>query len=345
MTAYPMLFEPVFKSMLWGGSRLPPFFGQPNRPEPIGEAWVLSDVDGSPTPIRNGKLAGRTLRELLALDARAILGDVSPVNGRFPLLLKFLDARQELSVQVHPTDAQAHAKRPGQAGKTEAWVVLDADPATSKLYAGFRPGTDAASFRAAMAAGTTPDTLHQFTPTPGDCLFLRAGTVHAIGSNLMIFEVQQTSDITYRLYDWDRIDAKTGRGRELHLDDALECANFAEGPCNPVTPHAEPDGRERLAECEYFTLHRQTLKHLTPVGTPGVAQVLVVVSGNAVLAGERLRPGDVVLLPASAPTAMLQPLGEVTLLSCGLGERNTIANGKAMATSAGALPTGAVPSA
>src|SRR5205085_11763084 len=139
----------------------------------------------------------------------------------------------------HPTDEQAHAKIPGAAGKTEAWVVLETNPATSKLYAGFRPGVTAATFRDAMATKTTPQTLHTFTPNPGDCLFLRAGTVHAIGRDLMLFEVQQTSDITYRLYDWDRVDAKTGKPREMHIDDGLACSDFAAGPCHPVTPVRE----------------------------------------------------------------------------------------------------------
>src|SRR5204863_8073092 len=130
--------------------------------DPVGEAWVLSDVDGHPSRVANGPLAGATLRELLAAVPARILGGAKPANGRFPLLLKFIDARQELSVQVHPNDAQARAEKPGLAGKTEAWVVLDADPAASKIYAGFRPGVTPAAFRAALADRAAPRTLHQF---------------------------------------------------------------------------------------------------------------------------------------------------------------------------------------
>src|SRR3954471_9486416 len=167
MMLYPLRFEPIFKHNLWGGRRLPAFL---NRPAPqddaIGEAWVLSDVDGSPSRVANGPLEGSTLRSLLASDPERLVGRAAAPQGKFPLLLKFIDARQELSVQVHPNDEQAAAKYPGGNGKTEAWVVLDANPATSRIYAGFRPGVTAGDFRAALAARTTPHTLHSFTPKP-----------------------------------------------------------------------------------------------------------------------------------------------------------------------------------
>lgn len=320
---YPLKFEPIFKSMLWGGTRLPAFLDRPAEPggDPVGEAWVLSDVDGHPSRVANGPLAGATLRDLLADHPRRVLGPAKPVNGRFPLLLKFIDARQELSVQVHPNDAQAHARRPGQNGKTEAWVVLEADPATSKIYAGFRPGVCADTFRAAMADRAAHRTLHQFTPRRGDCVFLKAGTVHAIGADILLFEVQQTSDITYRLYDWDRVDAKTGQPRELHIEDGLACSDFAAGPCHPVAAEVEADGpgrRERLVRCEHFTLHRVTAEVPTAVGEPGRCRVVVCVGGAGTLAGEPVRVGDVVLLPAEVGAAELVPHGSITVLECGV---------------------------
>jgi mannose-6-phosphate isomerase len=315
---YPLRFEPIFKSMLWGGRRLPGFLRRPESPDPIGEAWVLSDVDGSPSRVANGPLAGTTLRELLAADRRGLLGDAEPANGRFPLLLKFIDAKQELSVQVHPTDEQARRVHPTAAGKTEAWVVLDANPQTSRIYAGFRPGVTADAFRRALADGTAPGTLHQFTPKPGDCVFLRAGTVHAIGADLLIFEVQQTSDITYRLYDWDRVDAKTGKPRGLHVDAGLACSDFAAGPCHPVVPAADR-GRERLAACRYFTLHRVITDKPVSVGAAGRCTAAVCVAGRGTLGGEAIAAGDVVLLPAAVGAAELVPAGRVTVLECGLG--------------------------
>lgn len=323
---YPLRFEPIFKSMLWGGRRLPDFLNRPHPGgDPVGEAWVLSDVDGHPSRVADGPLAGATLRELLAADHSRILGAAKLANGRFPLLMKFIDARQELSVQVHPNDEQAAAKCPGGNGKTEAWVVLDANPATSRIYAGFRPGVTAGDFRAALAAKTTPQTLHGFTPAPGDCVFLEAGTVHAIGADILLFEVQQTCDITYRLYDWDRVDARTGRPRDLHVDDGLACADFARGPCHAVRPEPEHrDGvrREKLVECGYFALARHAGPVPFRVGAEGRCRVVVCVGGAGDLESKGkhypLAAGDVVLLPAEAGEAVCVPAGEVTLLECGI---------------------------
>ncbi len=308
MPLHPLKFRPIFRPMPWGGDRLRPRMGHAPSPEPTGEAWILSDVDGCLSIVANGLLAGRTLRDIAAEYPADLFGDAPPVDGRFPLLLKMLDSRQELSVQVHPDDAQAvRLKGPGHRGKTEAWVILEADPAASRIYAGFRPGLAAGDFRAALAAGTTPDTLHQFVPAPGDCVFLPAGTVHAIGAGVLLFEVQQTSDITYRLYDW-------GRGRELHVDDGLACADFGRGPAHAVVPVLHPDtGREQLIACPHFTLHRHTAPGA--VGAAGRCTAVVCVGGTGTIAGETVGWGDVVLLPASiGPVAVA---GDVTLLECG----------------------------
>jgi mannose-6-phosphate isomerase len=319
VTLYPLRFAPILKTMLWGGTQLRPLFQLPGSPEPTGEAWVLSDVDGSASSIVNGPLAGQTLRQVLAEHPHRILGSARLSNGRFPVLLKFIDARQELSVQVHPTDEQAQARKPGQAGKTEAWYVVQANPATSRIYAGFRPGVTAADFRLAMAAKTTPDTLHQFVPQVDDCIFLRAGTVHAIGRDTVLFEVQQTSDITYRLYDWDRVDAKTGQPRELHIDDGLACSNFAMGPCHPVTPIPQGD-REQLVACEYFRLHRRRLTAPTTIGSVGTCRMLVCIAGSATLGDEPLTMGSVVLIPAELGTATVHPAPTATLLEISLAD-------------------------
>lgn len=329
----PLRFEPIFKENLWGGSRLPAFLRRPApRAGTIGEAWVLSDVDGSPSIVADGPHAGRTLRELLATDAAAILGDAPLVNGRFPLLLKFIDARQELSVQVHPDDARAAAACPGANGKTEAWVILRANPERSRVYAGFREGMTAADFRAALANRTAPQTLHSFTPNPGDCVFLEAGTVHAIGAELVVFEVQQTCDITYRLYDWDRVDEKTKQPRELHVEQGLACADFARGPCPPVVPRLRQKStggvsRDLLVDCRYFSLARLRVSSAYPVGAAGTCRMAVCIDGSGELEcdGTRLplQTGDVVLVPASAGPAVCRPTpngglrGSITLLECG----------------------------
>ena len=317
----PLRFEPIFQSMLWGGNRLPGFVRRPApTTDPIGEAWMLSDVDGRVSVVAEGPLAGRSLRDVLAEFSAEMFGSTVPADGRFPLLFKFLDARKALSVQVHPDDAQALALHgPGHRGKTEAWVILDADPRASRLYAGFRAGETAESFRVAMAAGTTAETLHAFTPKAGDCLFLEAGTVHAIGAEILLFEVQQTSDITYRLYDWDRVDAKTGLPRELHVDRGLACSNFAAGPRNPVVPRSVGD-RHELVACPHFTLHRRGGDKPMSAGEPGRCRVVVAVEGRGSIAGEPFRTGDVVLLPASLGTVRIVPDGPLQFLEIGLGE-------------------------
>jgi len=326
MNLYPLRFEPIFKTNLWGGRRLPGFLNRtPPHDDPIGEAWVLSDVDGSPSHVLDGPLAGTTLRELLKADPLRLLGAASVPQGKFPVLLKFLDARQELSVQVHPNDEQAAKLGPGQFGKTEAWVVLETNPATSKLYSGFADGVTAESFRAALRDKTTPATLHSFTPNPGDCVFLEAGTVHAIGTDLLLFEVQQTSDITYRLYDWDRVEAKTGLPRQLHVDEGLACADFSRGRCPPVRPAVmvtEGVRREAFVNCRYFTLERKTSRVPFRIGANGQCRAVVCTSGSGEIESQGKRypmnRGDTVLLPAEVGEAVCLPAGEVVLLECGL---------------------------
>lgn len=315
---YPLKFEPIFRTMPWGGDGLPARLRrETDVPHPIGEAWLLSDVDGNVSTVANGTFAGMSLRDVLADHADAVFGDDKPADGRFPLLLKLLDARQELSVQVHPDDAQAvRLKGDGFRGKTEAWVVLEANPVTSRLYAGFAPGMTEAAFRAAVEGHATPAALHQFAPNPGDCVFLKAGTVHAIGSGLLLFEVQQTSDITYRLYDWGRVDAKTGLARELHLEDGLACSDFAQGPCDPVTPTGQPP-REGLVDCPHFSLVRHTVADEATVGEAGRCRIVTCIGGSGLVGGEAVEFGDVLLLPASL--GRVGVTGRVTLLESGLG--------------------------
>jgi mannose-6-phosphate isomerase len=320
---YPLAFEPIFQSMIWGGRRLPGLFGRGDCFEPIGEAWVLSDVDGQPSRVINGPLAGWSLRELLARFGDRLVGPAKLAQGRFPLLLKFIDAARELSVQVHPNDEQARRVSPTAVGKTEAWVILDACSETSRIYAGFRPGVDAEQFRIALQQRRSAETLHAFTPQAGDCIFLPAGTVHAIGANVLLFEVQQTSDITYRLYDWDRVDAKTGRPRELHIDEGLSCSDFSRGPCQPVQPRVLGNcryRRELLVGCEQFSLQRITTDIPVSVGEAGRCRVVVGVAGTGILAGQSFGLGSVVLIPAEIGAVNFVPDGSATILECGLPE-------------------------
>ncbi len=311
VSLYPLRFEPLFKSLIWGGARLEPLFGRPPSGEAIGEVWLLSDVDGNESKVSNGPLAGRTIRDLCRDHRAELLGDTPLSAGRFPLLLKFIDAKKELSVQVHPTDAQAERSRPGQLGKTEAWVVLERDEATSLLYVGLREGVTRASLEGGIVAGTAADALHRFVPEAGDAILLDAGTVHAIGKDLLLFEIQQTSDITYRLYDWGRVDDQ-GNPRQLHVQEGLACTDFTRGPVRPI--RRASGGAERLVECNYFSLDRVVIQGERKVGRKGACSVHVCIDGEGTLDGEPLRPGDTVLLPASGGEAIVRSAASVTLL-------------------------------
>ncbi len=298
--------------------------GAGNSTEPTGEAWLLSDVPGSETVVADGPLAGKSLGELIKLFPNHLLGRSVLVNDRFPLLLKFIDARQDLSVQVHPNDLQVSLLEPGSlsSGKTEAWVILQSEPA-SLIYAGLNPGVTRESFEQALRTGKVLGTLHRFHPTPGECVFLQAGTIHAIGAGLMLFEIQQTSDITYRLFDWNRVDAKTGKPRALHVDKSLECTDFAAGPCRPIEPvvvEGHPGQCELLADCPYFQLYRHWGTVPFPVGTPDECRAIVVIEGTGSLESlgqsHSLKVGDTFLLSAETGRCRCVPKESLTVLEC-----------------------------
>ncbi|HWH80337.1 MAG TPA: type I phosphomannose isomerase catalytic subunit, partial [Candidatus Binatus sp.] len=283
---YPLRFEPICQYRLWGGRRLTDLLKTPLQGDgPIGEAWLLSDRDDFPSRVADGPLKGRTIAQLLEQSPEQLLGKLAGRFERFPLLLKFLDARDMLSVQVHPSDLQTDYLPAGEHGKTEAWVVLEAEP-KSRIYAGLKPRTTADDLRQALANRTVADHLASFTPTAGDAVFLQAGTVHALGGGLMVFEVQENSDVTFRLYDWDRVDARTGHARELQIDQAIACIDFARGPVGPVAPveeMARPVLRERLFDCEHFELWRWRGEKQFMVGAAGAPRVLVSTAGAAQL--------------------------------------------------------------
>src|ERR1035437_6205133 len=279
---YPLRFEPIYQYRLWGGRRLAGVLTAPLPGEgPIGEAWVLSDRDDLPSHVADGPLKGRTIAQLLEQFPKYVMGKLAGRFRRFPLLLKFLDAREMLSVQVHPGDAHTGLLPAGETGKTEAWVVLEAGP-ESRIYAGLKPGTTADDLRRALTNGTMANHLACFTPKPGDGVFLPAGTVHALGGGVVVFEVQQNSDVTFRLYDWDHVDAKTGQPRALQVDQAIACIDFAEGAAGLVAPVVEattPVGRERVFQCEYFWLWRLRGQSPFTVGAAGVPRVLICIEG------------------------------------------------------------------
>jgi len=290
---------------------------------PIGEAWILSDRDDHPSRVANGRLKGHTIGQVLEQYPEALSGNPDGSSRRFPLLLKYLDASKMLSVQVHPSDAHPELIPDGETGKTEAWVVLEAE-AESRIYAGLQAGVTRGDLRRAMTKGTVEDLLEGFTPKPGDAIFLPAGTVHTLGKGVVVFEVQQNSDVTFRLYDWGRIDPKTGQPRALQVDQALACIDFASRSAGKVTPVKESALCERLFDCAPFRLWRLCGVSPFKVGAEAMPRVLVSIQGTGKIqcadVSYEVREGDVWLLPASLGACIFQPDSGVILLEIALPE-------------------------
>ena len=317
---YPLRFEPIYQYRLWGGRHLASLLTAPLPSGPVGEAWLLSDRDDHPSRVTDGPFKGQSIGQLLRQFPEQMMGKLAGRFRRFPLLLKFLDVHEMLSVQVHPTKANTNLLPAGETPKTEAWVVLDAG-AQSRIYAGLKPETTETDLRRALTNGTVVDHLAFLIPKPGDAIFLRAGTVHSLGGDLVVFEIQQNSDVTFRLYDWDHIDPKTGKPRALQVDKAIACIDFAEGPVNRVTPDVETTTlveREKLFHCEHFWLWRLRGRSPFTVGKANLPRVLVCIEGEGQVehgdATYAVGRGDVFLLPAVIGQCVFRPRGAVNLL-------------------------------
>ena len=276
----PLTFRPVLKRIRWGGRRLGTVLGKPIGPEgDYAESWEVVDHGDDQSVLDGGPLDGRTLAEIVAERPAELFGAdhaAAAPRGQFPLLIKFLDATDRLSVQVHPGDELARRYDPKENGKTEAWVIMDAEPG-AVLYAGLKSGVDADDLRAALAEDRVADVLHAIQVATGDCVFVPAGTVHAIGEGVLLAEVQQSSDLTFRLSDWGRV-GSDGRPRRLHVEESLEATDFERGPVDPSTP--EPfEGGERLCGCGYFTIRRRTLDGTAWQVPEGECRVLIGVDG------------------------------------------------------------------
>lgn len=318
----PLRFRPYLRPLVWGGRRL----GEVLRkalptPDAYGESWEISDHVAHRSMVDGGTRAGRTLRDLMEHERAALLGGCAPAHRTFPWLVKLLDAWDWLSVQVHPDEDAVLRLWPGEGSKTEAWFVLDTAPG-SKIYAGLLPGVGEAELRAALATGTVAECLHQFEPRPGDCLFLPAGTVHAVGGGVLMAEVQQTSDATFRLFDWNRRDAN-GHGRQLHVEESIACIDWKSGPVQPIHAvdyraiDAAPTW-QTLVECRYFTLDYIRQSEPFWCGGVGRMQTAVVLHGEGRLETaegvQELRPGDTLLFPASLSRLHCQPHTSLGLL-------------------------------
>ena len=324
---YPLRFDPIYQYRLWGGRRLADLVSVPLPGDgPIGEAWVLSDRDDHQSKVANGPLKGETIGQLMEQHREQLMGKLAPRFSRFPLLLKFLDAREMLSVQVHPSDAYPELIPAGETGKTEAWVVIEAEKG-SQIYAGLKPGTTAGGLQHSISSEAIADCLVGIVPKPGDAVFIPAGTVHTLGGDVVVFEVQQNSDVTFRLYDWGHVDAKTGKPRPLQVDQALACIDFEGSDGGLLAPRVEttmPVEREMLFDCKPFRLWRLLGAAPFPVGATGEPRVLVCIGGAGQLEHADIPyavgKGDVWLLPAEVGACPFKPGGEVTLLEIAIPE-------------------------
>jgi mannose-6-phosphate isomerase len=310
------------RRLIWGGRRLGTVLHKPIGEESdYAESWEVSDYQDKVSIVADGSLAGRTLRELVWSRAEALLGSKLLPMDEFPLLVKFIDAHDVLSVQVHPDD-ETGRRLADDHGKTETWVILEADPG-SVIYSGLKPGVGRDQFVAAIESGTVEDLLHRVEPVRGDCVLIEAGTVHAIGAGVLLAEIQQMSDATFRVYDWDRV-GPDGIPRPLHISQSLESINFERGPVDRIKPELEPlagEGtRERLCRSPYFALERLRIKLPATVGQPDRFTILMGLEGSCdVLNGGapiRLDAGTTLLLPAALGACEILPRGEALVLTC-----------------------------
>jgi len=324
ITIHPLLLTPLYRRYLWGGRHFATNLGRPLPPgDDFAESWELVDRGADQSVVAAGPLSGTTLGDLVRQRGPELLGRHAP-RTVFPLLFKFLDACRDLSVQVHPDDARAARLTPPDLGKTEAWYVVDATPG-SRIYAGLRGGVDRGSLAEALRAGRCEDVMHSFEPRPGDCVFIPAGTVHAIGAGLVVAEIQESSDVTYRLYDWNRSGAD-GRPRPLHIDAGLEAVTQF-GPVAPLqrqqsalsVPAAGVGAAtRRLVTCDYFLFDEVRPTDDWAVGGYNTCHFLAVLSGEVRLEPRwnlpPLTKGMCGLLPASIGRQMLAATADTTLL-------------------------------
>jgi mannose-6-phosphate isomerase len=311
MTAlYPLRLEPIYKDYLWGGRKFEDILGRPLEPDKIyAESWEVADLDAGQSRVEDGPLRGALLHQLLLSHGEDLLGRHHP-RPRFPLLLKYLDAKRRLSVQVHPDDDLAAQMRLADPGKSEAWVILQADP-ESTIWCGFNQAVDRQRLQRAVESGDLECLLHQFKPKAGQCLYLPAGTVHALGDGLLVAEIQQNSNNTFRLFDWNRLGAD-GKPRPLHVQEALRAVDYSQ---LAVVPHEPaPTDRafvERLVHCDKFILDRWTLLSTEAADGDGRCHILTVLEGSVGVdgdpAGRPLPLGRTVLLPATVGPVRLTP--------------------------------------
>jgi mannose-6-phosphate isomerase len=301
----PLTFEPIFMERVWGGRRLELEFGKKlPAAKRIGESWEIVDRPEAQSTVRNGPLRGKTLHELWTQHRNEIFGKL-PNAPRFPLLIKLLDAREKLSLQVHPPERIA--TKLGGEPKTEFWYVAAADPG-SELFLGFRESITRDRFEKALRSGSAADYVQKVRVKSGDAVFLPAGRLHAVGGGHLLIEIQQNSDTTYRVFDWSRVDDK-GKPRQLHIRQAFQCIEF-----NDVTPQLIEAKGELLIRHQLFEIQKWNLDSSREIAASGQFAIVCCLTGQLTCANVDLSPGEFFLVPASLQDRQVQPQRKETSL-------------------------------
>lgn len=324
MNVYPLRFGDLFMERVWGGSGLERVLDKSLPPgKRIGESWEVSDQPGATSVVCNGAYAGMGLDALRERFPEELLGPrgLAMGRGRLPLLIKFLDCQDRLSAQVHPDDAYAAANEGGSLGKTEMWYVVAASPG-AVLWCGLKPGIDRPALERAITEGRVPETLAEVPVSAGDCFFIPAGTVHALGDGLIICEIQQNSDVTYRFYDWDRV-GLDGRPRELHVEKSLDVIEYgaSRDPRCAVQETNVPGATvTRLVTCPEFAAEKVTVTGRldSDTGRTSFHTLSAVMGEGHVRVGdgapEPLRRGQSLLIPSAAGGYDIESAGDLTVL-------------------------------
>ena len=301
----PVVFEPIFKERIWGGRKLAALFAKrlPANKQ-IGESWEIVDRPEAQSIVREGSLAGRSLHDLWVNFREELFGRV-PDSPRFPLLIKLLDAQEKLSLQVHPP--QEIAESFGGEAKTEFWYVVAAEP-NAEIFVGLRKSMTRDQFENVLNSGTVADCVQAIRMKSGAAMFLPSGRFHAIGAGNLLVEVQQNSDTTYRVFDWNRVD-DDGKPRQLHVDQALQCIDFNDVAPEPITPTSE-----LLVRHELFEVQKWNLESARDIAPPGQFAIVLCLTGALQCAGIDFTPGDFFLVPASLQDRSIHSRGEGTSL-------------------------------
>lgn len=322
---YPLRFKPYLRDMVWGGSKIAPFKGIYTTRNRIGESWEISAVEGHVSVVGNGPLAGQTLTSVMKEFGPSLAGKkvFAKSGAEFPLLIKFIDAKDNLSIQVHPDDYLASKIRPGLKGKTEMWYVIGADKG-ARLLSGLTQEITPDEYEERVHDKTITDVLASYEVSPGDVFFLPAGRIHAIGAGTFVAEIQQTSDITYRIYDYGRL-GLDGKPRELHIEKAKEAIDYSVLPTYRTEYSPLLNAENVLVSCEYFTtslfdLDKPVSKNLSALDSfvvvicVGGKGTLVDNEGDGSVHREELRQGETLLIPATSSTIEFHPDGGMTCL-------------------------------